>query len=197
MPTLKDIKSFRLNLADSALAKSPLWNQRAAEIVPAQIYAFKARLKLEGNKDVSYLFRKIVRAIAEAKQAGDITDAPILAYSEPEATLTSPMFRERFERMSRPTPAAILFALETGIDAEALITLTWKDVKGLKLKSYARLILEAQPVHIAGKYVVWRQNAKGKPEPLFGLEMEVFEHFRMVWSELESAYKVMIAADPL
>lgn len=197
MSTLKNIKSFKLDLANSRLASSPLWNQAVESIHPAQLHAFRARLKLEGYEGADSLFKKITDALTDAQRTGDIKGAPILRYSEPVVpTVTAQAIRMAFERMTRPTPAAILFALETGITPERLVTLTWPKAKLLVLsgqvKTYARQILEKQPRHLNCEYVFWKQSGKASPQPLFGLEMEVFEEFGMVWSELQEAYRKMI-----
>lgn len=202
MPALKEISSFKVSLADSQLAKSPLWNMQAHAIIPAQLSAFKARLGLEGFKGTSALFVKIVAALEQAKRSGEIENAPILRYSEPKPfVMTSRVLREGFERMTRPLPAAILFALETGLEPDELTALTWTKAKALvktgKIKTYARLILESQPRHITSKCVFWKQDVKGTAQPLYELELEVFEQFKMVWSELQRAYSVMILNDDL
>lgn len=196
MPALKDIKSFKFNLANSRLANSPLWNQAVESIHPAQLHAFRAKLKLEGHEGADSLFKKITDALIDAQRTGDIKGAPILRYSEPAThTITAQAVRMAFERMTRPMPAAILFGLETGLTPERLVTLTWPKAKLLvlsgKVKTYARQILEAQPRHLNSEYVFWQQRGRSSPQPLFGLEMDVFEEFGMVWSELQEAYRKM------
>lgn len=200
MPALKDIGSFRINLANTALAKSPLWNMPAETIVPAQLAAFKARLKLEGFEKTDLLFRSIIEALGKAEKSGEIRNAPILNYSEPEVfVMTSRVLREGFESMTRPTPAAILFALEVGLEPEQVVTLTWEKARMLvnanKIKPYARRILDSQVRHITSGYVFWKTRKDNKAEPLFGLELEVFEAFGMIWSELRTAYEGMILND--
>lgn len=195
MTMLKDVKSFK-GFTNSALARSPLWNKPVDQIVPAQLVAFRERLKLDGHQGTVFLFKAIIDSLNQAKASGEIKDAPILDFAKPKAVVMDlRVMREAFERMSRPTPSAILFALETGLDPDELTVLTWERAKTLaktgRVQTYARLILEAQPRHISCKYVFWRQGPKGGAHALYGLELEVFEEFKMVWSELAQAYKDM------
>lgn len=198
MPALKDIPSFRNKLANSELANSPMWDMQADSIIPAQLFALRAKLKLNGVYGTRSLFKSIVESLEEAKKNGDIKDAPILNYREPKTfTITSTEMREGFERMGRPTPSAIMFGLETGLDPDELVMLTWSKVRAMsragRVKTYARSIVEAQTRHISCKYVFWKQNAKGVAQPLFGLELDVFDEYKMVWSELVKAYRDMNA----
>lgn len=196
MTMLKDVKSFK-GFTNSLLANSPLWNKPVDQIIPAQLVAFRERLKLEGHQDTVSLFKTIVDSLNQAKASGEITNAPILDFAKPKAVVMDlRRMREAFERMSRPTPSAILFALEVGLDPDELTVLTWERAKALakagRVKTYARSILEGQPRHISCKYVFWRQGPKGGAHALYGLELEVFEEFGMVWSELVQAYKDMV-----
>ena len=195
MSMLKDVTSFK-GLTNSLLASSPLWDKPVDQIIPAQLVAFRERLKLEGHQDTAPLFKAIVDSLNQAKASGEIKGAPILDFAKPKAAVMDlRVMRGAFERMSRPTPAAILFALEVGLDADELTVLTWERTKALvkagRVKTYARSILEAQPRHISCKYVFWKQGPRGGAHALYGVELEVFEEFGMIWSELEAAYKDM------
>ena len=192
---LKDISSFK-DLASSVLASSPLWNLPARRIKPQQLASFKQRLKFEGYKDIDFLFHKIMLSLNQAKRSGELKNAPILTYTEPShKVLTSTDLINGFDQMSRPSPAAILFALEVGMSAEQVISLTWKHVgqafQNGGLTATAREILVMQPRHIKSHYVFWRER-NGKPEPLFGLELEVFGCFDMVWAELKNSYRTLV-----
>lgn len=194
MPALKDIKGFS-SFASTPLAQSVLWDRPAADIIPAQLVALRARLKLEGYDATDSLFRKVAAALDKVKQSGELAGAPILRYTEPKkAPMTSRDLRKGFEQMVRPMPAAILFALEVGIEADQVAVLTWTKLKTLKLNPYAVQILEAQPRHIGSGYIFWKQANSGLPIPLFDIELEVFEKFNMVWGELEEAYRGMVYA---
>ena len=94
-----------------------------------------------------------------------------------------------FDQLGMASKDAILFAFEMGMNPEQVITLTWKKVTQLRLTPFAVEILGRQARHITSGYVFWRERNK-RPEPLFGLELEVFGAFDMIWSEL-----VEMAAD--
>ena len=195
MKSLKDISSFK-RLANTALASSPLWNLPAKKIKPHQLAAFRKRLELERYPAADSLFANIMLSLDEARLSGELTDAPVLSYSEPIHTaLTSDDLIKGFALMTRPLPAAILFALEVGMSPEQVVTLTWKMVsKAFRyggLTPIARRILEAQPRHIRSQYVFWREHGN-KPIPLFGLELEVFGCFGMVWAELQQGYTSLV-----
>jgi hypothetical protein len=111
-------------------------------------------------------------------------------------TLTTGILKRGLIGMVRPRPAAILFGLETGLEAERVITLTWQKVKPSNLTPYAIHILDSQPRHIHCQYVFWQNyKSSNKPLPLFGLSEEVFSAFGIAWGELAVAYKHIIFID--
>lgn len=88
-----------------------------------------------------------------------------------------------FDQLGMASKDAILFAFEMDMNPEQVITLTWKKVQDHRLTPHAAELLARQPRHITSGYVFWRSR-NNKAEPLFGLELEVFEAFDMIWSEL-------------
>ena len=90
-----------------------------------------------------------------------------------------------FDQLGMASKDAIFFAFEMDMNPEQVITLTWKNLNqvGRPLTKHAGEILGRQPRHITSQYVFWRERNK-KAEPLFGLELEVFGAFDMIWSEL-------------
>ena len=88
-----------------------------------------------------------------------------------------------FDQLGMASKDAILFAFEMDMSPEQVVTLTWKKVQQHQLTPFAVELLTRQPRHITSGYVFWRPR-NNKPEPLFGLELEVFEAFDMIWSEL-------------
>jgi hypothetical protein len=112
------------------------------------------------------------------------------------AVLTTGILKRGLIGMVRPRPAAILFGLEAGLEAEQVITLAWQKVKPSTLTPYAIHILDSQPRHIRCQYVFWQNyNDGNKPLPLFGLNEEVFDAFGMVWGELAAAYEHIVFID--
>jgi hypothetical protein len=107
---------------------------------------------------------------------------------------TASDLRAGLEKLQRPLPAAILFSLQTGLLPHQVVTLTWSEARRLRLDELSLHILQSQPVNIKSKYVFWHY-INNKALPLFGLEMELFDAFNMVWSELAESYANMLWID--
>lgn len=193
MLALKDIPGVAPVLGGTQLAQSPIWHMRVDRIHPSQLMAFRAKLALSGQKsqaDAAIDFA--VRQVAAALDKDEVLSVSMLDYFEPnDAVITTDQLVSGFAQMQRPMPAAILLGLELGLRPDEVVTLTWQKAKRLKLTSYARHILNSQPIHIATRYVFWQQ-CEDKVMPLFGLEQEVFDQFGMVWGELQHAYNRMV-----
>jgi hypothetical protein len=109
---------------------------------------------------------------------------------------TAGQLRRGLESLSRPAPAAIMFGLESGLDIDSVVTLTWSGAKKYKsCVTYVGRVLDLQPIHIRSKYVFWRLESDGSPSLLFGINQEIFDAFGMVWGELDLAYKTMLMID--
>lgn len=193
MLALKDIKGVRPTLSRSFLSRSAIWNSPVDRIIPAQLFAIRAKMALkdkasEADEAIDYLVRQVKRAVG----VGEIPYVPLMRYVRPDdSAFTLSELRSGLEKLKRPKPAAVLFGLEMDLPAEAVVSLTWDNARMLtrsgKLTWLAESILKNQPINIASNYVFWRYH-ENTPLPLFELEQEVFDVFNMVWAELSSYY---------
>lgn len=195
MLALKDIEGIRPTLGNTPLSKSPIWTTPVDQIVPAQLTAYRTKMALAGQaSEANAAIRFALRCVMTAAWQGKIGAVGMLRYSEPrDTTITAGMLKRGFATMQRPRPAAILFGLESGLEVEQVVSLTWDKAKRLTLTPYAARILNSQPVHVRYPYVFWSEPAK--PRPLFGLSQEVFEVFGLVWAELVAAYDQIVLVD--
>lgn len=196
MLALKDIEGIRPTLGNTPLSKSPIWSMPVDQIVPAQLTAYRTKMALAGQaSEANAALQFALHCVMVAARQGKVDLVKMLHYSEPrEALITAGMLKRGFVTMQRPRPAAILFGLESGLEIEQVVALTWEKVKRLTLTPYAQRILDSQPIHIRSSYVFWSER-DGKPQPLFGLSQEVFEVFGMVWGELVAAYSQIALVD--
>jgi len=196
MLALKDIEGICPTLGNTPLSKSPIWNTPVDQIIPAQLTAYRTKMALAGQaSEANAAIQFALRCVMIAARQGKIDMVGMLHYSEPrDTTITAGMLKRGFATMKRPRPAAILFGLESGLEIEQIISLTWEKAKRLTLTPYAKRILDSQPIHIRCPYVFWSERA-GKPQPLFGLSQEVFEVLGVVWGELAIAYNQIVLVD--
>lgn len=185
----------------SPLASSPMWTQQVGEIDPAQITAFVARLTESGRRDQAESAVEIaLAAITRAVGNNELPVPRMLAYHRPNRTvLTSTEIKDGLLILEQPRAAAVLFALETGMDSVEVSRLTHRLLaefkKGHQISPIAQECLnEAPPRHVALQYVFWRDTDSGMPLPLFGLEADVFNAFGLVWAELAQGYNNLVFA---
>lgn len=198
MPVLKDILADKVGT--SPLAGSPMWTQPVEQIKPAQIHAFVTRLARQGKRDeadtaVEIALTAITRAVGQ-----NLLPVPdMLSYYRPERTyMTTTEFKNGLLALDTVQAAAVLFALETGMDAIQVARLTHRGLatfrKTNELSPVALVCLdEAPPRHLTLQYVFWQGADAGMALPLFGLESEVFDAFGLVWGELVQGYQNMIS----
>ncbi|MEE2976498.1 MAG: hypothetical protein VYB88_03415 [Pseudomonadota bacterium] len=197
MQALKDIGSIAALFGSSPLAKSPLWGKPVDQIHPASILAFQTRLAFDGQAaEATRIIETLIEELSAAVQRGEIEDVPVAAYRPPMKRSTLGEFRQRLELMDAPRPAAVLFGLETGLDIEAVITLTREQAAAMRgrLSEKAKKILDLQPRALFSRYVFW-QTINGRQQPLFGLSLEIADLFDREWSELCAAFKSAIPVD--
>lgn len=197
MQALKDIGSIAALLGSSPLAKSPLWGKPVDQIHPASILAFQTRLACDGKAgEAARIVESLIEELSTAVLRGEIEDVPVANYRPPAKRATLGEFRQRLELMDGPRPAAVLFGLETGLDIEAVITLTREQAGAMRsrLNETAKKILDLQPRALFSRYVFW-QTINGRQQPLFGLSLEIADLFDQEWAELCEAYARAIPLD--
>ena len=196
-PALKNIDLVASKFYSSPLTESPIWNMPVSKIDRHHLFAFTTKWRALGRGDEAVtIVRELISELNDAAKNGVIdSDLNIFSYSQPSGERMSACeLKTGLAQMLRPRPAAVLFALETGIDSDEVVTLTWNRIRRLRLSQLAWLCLDSQPRHIRCNYVFW-QEADGKPTPIYGLTAEIFDTFQMVWSELKQAYDHMAWVD--
>lgn len=199
-PALKDVGKIASLIGASPLSQSPLWNRPVDSIGPIDLFSFVSRCKMEGKGDlaescVEVVLTELIRAVGR----NEIPVVQALQYKRPDRTImTLGELREGFAQMTAPTPAAILFGLETGLGSPEVVTLTWEKAIEMENRGVVTVLakdcLRIQPRHLNSTYVFWRAG-EFRPIPLFGLDHEVFDAFGMIWGELCEAYKNLILVD--
>jgi len=199
-PALKDIGKISTILGVSPLSQSPLWSRPADKISTASIYAFVARMSEAGQRDqaesaIDLAMREVQAAVAR----NEFASPPMLTYRSPSRVyLTAGELRNGLRHAQQPKAAAILFALETGMDASEVASVTWTMVSRMErtkaLSALAKKCILACPQQLRFPYVFW-QNEGGRLARLTGLDFTIFEAFGMVWAELENGYANLIRID--
>lgn len=199
MTALKDILAGKTGT--SPLASSPMWTQQVGDIIPAQISAFVDRQAELGHRDQAESAVEIaLAAITRAVGNNELPCPKMLSYYRPNRiVLTSTEIKDGLLMLEQPRAAAVLFALETGMDGVEVSRLTHRLLaefrKGHSISPIAQECLnEAPPRHVALQYVFWRDSDAGMPLPLFGLDADVFNAFGLVWAELAQGYNNLVIA---
>jgi hypothetical protein len=199
MTALKEILADQVGT--SPLASSPMWEQPVGEIDPTQITAFIARLSELGRRDQAESAVEIaLAAITRAVGNNQLPVPKMLSYYRPNRTvLTSTEFKNGLLILEQPRAAAVLFALETGMDTVEVSRLTHRGLAEFRkthaISPIAQACLdEAPPRHVALQYVFWRESDAGMPLPVFGLEADVFNAFGLIWAEVVQGYNNMVVA---
>lgn len=193
MQAMKDIAVLSAALGGTALAQSPIWQQPIDRVLPAQLLAFRERLKAMGQRDqadaaIDYVLTRVGHMV----DAGALPMVPMLDYSEPRYdVMTAGELIAGFERMSRPLPALILFALETKLNPEEVVMLTRQKARKMEMSARAREIIAGQPISLATKYVFWR-DYNGRHMPVFGFDQELFDAFGEVWVEFRDRARNLV-----
>jgi len=198
MPTLKDIIAG--NSGVSHLSRTPLWDQDVSTITPAQMVAFVAKMKFAGRRDEAESAIEItLRAIRDVASEGVIPALKMLSYRrEDRIVLSAGELVRGLRFLDSLRAAAILFALEVGLDGTEVTQLTHTSLVQLrdtgKVTKLAQKCLERFPRHIRSPYVFWC-NRDGLPAPIFGIDEAVFDAFGLVWAELAQGYAYLLMID--
>lgn len=186
MQAMKDVAVLSAALGASPLAKSPIWSTPLTKVHPAQFLAFRHKMKEQGLKDqadaaIDYAISRLGHMVDE----GILPDLPLLDYSEPErSVMTGEELVSGLSMMTRPMSAIVLFAMETGMQPDQIVTLTRQAVRKMPLTPRAAEIVQAQPLSLTTKFVFWRDYS-GRHMPAFGFDQELFDAFGQVWAELK------------
>lgn len=184
MQALKDIAGLASALGASPISKSPIWGQPIDKILPAQLISFRERMKSAGKRDqADAAIDYIVNQVSHMVDKGLLPVVPLLDYTEPRVNImTGGEFLVGLSRMGRPLAALALFALETGMTPEQVITLTRHQARKLDLSARAREIIAAQPISITTRFIFWR-DYNNRHMPIFGFDKELFDAFGETWGE--------------
>ena len=191
--TLKDVGKMSSLPGISVLTTSHVWNQPIEKIHPTQLHAFVDRLAHSNMRDVAETAVHIcLKEVKRAVACNEIPEPHILQYKAPlKFRLTNAEFRKGLQQMGVTKGAAVLFALETGMDGHAVGRMTWSKLmrmfKAAVLTDSAIACTRICPRQLHLQYVFWEEG-DDQPTPLFSLDHDVFEAFGAVWAELETAY---------
>lgn len=196
-PALKDIGRISTLLGVSPLSKSAIWHQPVDTIQPAQFYAFVDRFNELGQRDLAETAVDIVQSeVQKAVARNEIGIPPLLSYYRPTRTyLTAGELKNGLAYLGDARAAAVLFALETGLDALGVSMLTHRRLALMgEVSAIAKTCLEGYPRNLHTPYVFWEER-DGRAMPIFGLDAAVFEAFGLVWGELAFGYEHLIMID--
>lgn len=188
---IKEVGAVGRLLAKSNLSRSPIWNKPVEKVVPAQLHSFSTRLAMQGRADEARAeLNLLLSELTQATLNGEVEALHLIGITDAKP-LTAGQLVAGLSEMSQPRPAAILFALESGLDLEKTVSLRWSQAVMLRdtLNQMASAILRLQPRHLWCDYVFWQGN---RPLPLFGLETDVYDAFGMTWVEFELAYSRLV-----
>lgn len=202
MTALKNVGQMTALLGRSALSRSPLWEKPVGQIHLTQLHAFVARQATAGQKDtaetiVQICLNEVVKAVAR----DEIPVPAMMSYSAPKRSLmTAGELRDGLALMGREKGAAVLFALETELDATGVGYLTWTTAMRLyraaTLSPLAIACTRVCPRQLHLQYVFWtRFDGLDVPSPLLNLDQDVFDAFGLVWAELAESYDHLIMVD--
>ena len=196
-PALKDVGNITQYLGTSPLASSSLWNSPVHAIEPIHLLAFVYRCNEQGFRDLAESSINIAqREIAAAVKRNEFGTPAILSYKPSiVAHLTVGELKAGLERLGQPHASAVLFALETSLDALDVARLTHTRMRRMMLSDLAKHCMNVCPRQITLQYVFWITDDIGRTLPLFGLDAAVFDAFGMVWAELEQGYANLIMID--
>jgi hypothetical protein len=201
MTLLKDVGRMSNLIGLGTLKTSALWSQPVDKILPLQIHAFIKRMELAGVKDQAET--AVVLCMSELRRVvdtGQLVRPPMLDYSAPnDERMTSGELLQGLRFMGNPKASAVLFALETGMDAYAAGRLTWeratKMFQAATLTPLAIACTRVCPRQLRLQYVWWQVNEGGVAQPLLNLDADVFDAFGLIWGELAQRYQRLIMID--
>jgi hypothetical protein len=178
-----------------------MWAQPVEEISPYQLHAFVDRQAEAGKRDQAESAVEIALAAITRAVGQNVLPVPaMLSYHRPlRIVMTSTEMKDGMRELGDVKAAAVLFALETGMDTVQVSRLTHRGLiefkKGHQISELAQECLNAAPPrHVALQYVFWLDTDAGFPLPLFGLDADVFQAFGMVWAEVVAGYENMVSA---
>jgi hypothetical protein len=181
----------------NALTSSPLWEQPVDKIHPLQLHALVWRYAEKNQRDIAETAIQICLAEVNRVAVHNGEDAPLmLNYRSPyHYQMTKNDLRAGLVHLGVNKAAAVLFALESGMDGVEVASLTWNKVMRMfqtaTLTSAAIACIKICPRQLHMQYVFWCRNEDGEPRPIFGLDADVFDAFGLVWAELEHSFAKM------
>jgi hypothetical protein len=200
MTALKDVGNIAALIGMSALSKSSLWEQDVATIEAQQLHAYIWLQSSQGKRDqaesaVGMILQEVERVVKQCC----LPAPPLLDYYREERfVMTSGELRAGLTVLGQTKAAAILFALETGIDCDQIAAITQQGLHEFKcrhtISALAEACLQTATRHASSCYVFWRTEGENTL-PLGQLHVDVLDAFGMVWSELVASYENMIMID--
>lgn len=200
MPAFNAVGNIANSIGLSSLAHAKFWSQDVSRIDALQLHAFVTRMSGVGRRDEAETALEIALGeVMKAVARNEFDAPPMLAYFRPDRiSLTAGELRIGLQQMDHSRAVAVLFALEVGIDNVEVARLTHRRLTELRadgrLTELALKCVASSPRHVRSAYVFWN-TVEGKTVPLFGLDLDVFDAFGVLWGELESGYQNLVMID--
>ena len=189
---LKSIGRISELLGVSPLSQSPLWNKTVDKITPNQVTVFLSQCHIYGRRDEGETAIDIAqREVAAYIDKNQLERPAFLNYrTHYKLSLTLDELKKGLQYLPNERAHAVLFALETNLDATGVAMLTHSSLRKMKLTDLATLCAQCCPRQISMQYVFWQHDDSfNLPLPLFGLDADVFDAFGLVWGELALGYQ--------
>lgn len=180
------------------LASSPLWEQSVEKIHAVQLHALLRRYAEKNQRDIAETAIEIcLNEVKRAVKDHEIPTPRMLDFTVPiRHRMTKRELQRGLALMGARKAAAVLFALEMGMDAKAVGYLTWTKAmrmfKAATLTSVAIACTKICPRQMCLQYVFWQDDESGQPKPFFSLDADIYDAFGLVWAELETAYSRLL-----
>lgn len=180
---IKDIGRNSVQLQNSPLSNSKLWLKTTDNVFPTDLSVYLARSKQEGRYDSALLeIEELQRLTILELLKGRLNDAPYLSFTaRKQVRLTYGDFATflHFSGLKNDRQMAILFALESGLKPEDVVTLTWQTYKKMPTTPVMRAITDSFPRSLNVNYVFWeRFEDFGMVGPMFGLSQDFADLFQ-------------------
>lgn len=192
---LKDIPGVLPSLADTAIARSKLWERDVSEIIPHQLVALRWLAIERGDEDVDTYFDHLANCLNIAAVTGQIPDdLAILQYSKPKfGGLLSSELAAGVSKLNPAMARAAIFGLEMDLPLDRIMTLSFKQANAMELTPLASAALSAQVRSISSNLAFWKkEDGQDVHTPIFGFANEVYESFGMSWNALRTGYQKLI-----
>lgn len=166
---------FAIGRAFPLLSASLLWERESSRVKPIDLTAFLRSLPAKSRRDALAEIDAFMTDCWEYCIATGTEPPHVISFAETQDVMTFDEFERRLSKVSVERRRAILFCLETGLKAEQVVAMTWKQMKDHQLSQYAKKIAYSQPRHIKLPYVFWERCSGVVAIPLVGFSETIMQ----------------------